>query len=58
MLYSIGETLQERGAGNQILTKVVSPGTHLIKVPTRCIVDSDKGWSYQAFHVAKKIMMY
>ncbi len=54
--YSVGETLQERCAASPIVTKVLPPGTYLINVATHCIVDSDKGWRYQAIHVARKVL--
>ncbi len=39
-----------------IVTKVLPPGTYLINVATHCIIDSDKGWRYQAIHVARKVL--
>ncbi len=56
LLYSDGETLQERCVGSPIATKEVKAGAYLVDVRQKCVVQSTKGWSYQALYVRRRVI--
>ncbi len=48
VLYSEGETLQERCTGMQIVTRELEPGSYMVQTRPGCVLSSRQGWRYRA----------
>ena len=56
LLYTQGETIEERCKLKPAQTNVMSGGTYVISAETGCVLESTHGWKFQMFEIYKRVM--